>query len=81
MTVGEEVDFLQIAITPSNTIPSDGRVQIKFPKWNSGTQVTSLASSMFKVNEQTDEVDRVELGFFIECSASGHPSLKCSVNQ
>lgn len=36
---------------------------------------------MFAVDEMKDEVDRVELGFYIDCSSAAHPSIKCSVNQ
>jgi hypothetical protein len=80
VTVGEQVENLEISVTPSNPIPIDGRIQLKFPKWNPGTQTVAKVESMFTTNAAKDQFNVAEMGFYIDCSSSGHPNLKCIVS-
>eukprot|EP00347_Sterkiella_histriomuscorum_P021799 403332729 len=65
---------LQVTTILQNQLKSTGYFQMKFPKWNIGTQTLSQVLSMIKYSSSDLQNG---LGYKVDCEASGHPNLVC----
>ena len=66
---------LNLNIQGTNIVPTNGRITIMLPKWNPGTQSLAMVKSM--VAYSASDFSVANLGYMIDCTSSGQPSIKC----
>lgn len=60
-------------------MPQDGYFEFAMPKWNSGTQRTSLALSMIDFDTSSSNYSITLGGYLVPCSSADHGAIVCVI--
>ena len=70
---------ISVSFQVTNEVPQDGYFELGMPKWNSGTQRTSLAQSMIEYDNSSSNYDISNGGYRVPCSSTDHSSILCVI--
>ena len=70
---------ITVLFTVTHEVPSGGSFVLEMPKWNSGTQRTSLAQSMIEYDNSSSNYDISNGGYRVPCSSTDHSSILCVI--
>ena len=70
---------ISVSFQVTNEVPQDGYFELGLPKWNSGTQRTSLAQSMIEYDNSSSNFDISNGGYRVPCTSTDHSGILCVI--
>ena len=70
---------ISVSFVVTNEVPQDGYFEFAMPKWNSGTQRTSLALSMIDFDTSSSNYSITLGGYLVPCSSADHGAIVCVI--